>query len=222
VCFDIGGVLVRLCAGWDEAYRAAGLDVRPVPAGSAIEARRREIGIRFDSGQISLDDWANGVAQIIDAVYSPDELKRVHAAFLKDEYPGALELVGELHARRVETACLSNTNAAHWSRLAHVDEGGGARPGLAEFPAVVRLEHRLASHILHAMKPDAAAFAHVERATGARGPAILFFDDREENVGAARRCGWRAECVDPLGDTIAQVRGHLEVAGVLAADAAHG
>jgi FMN phosphatase YigB (HAD superfamily) len=221
VCFDVGGVLVRLCAGWEEAYREAGLDLRPIPAGPAVEARRREVGIRLDMGELSLDTWAESVAQVIDLVYSADELKRVHHAFLKGEYAGAVELVDELNASGVTTACLSNTNAAHWLRLAHVDQGG-LRPGVPEFPSVARLKHPLASHLLRAVKPDPAAYAQLEEATGRRGSAIVFFDDREENVIAARRHGWRAERVDPLADTIAKVRQHLATAGVLCAADASG
>ena len=56
--------------------------------------------------------------------------------------------------------------------------------------------------------------AFVER-TGHRAAGILFFDDLEENVVAARRAGWNAEQIDHTGDTAAQIRGHLREYGVL-------
>jgi FMN phosphatase YigB (HAD superfamily) len=214
VCFDLGGVLVRLCSGWEEAYVAAGLDVRPVPMGPAVQARRRELVHLFDAGAISLAEWAEGVSRAIDRVYSPGELARVHAAFLKDEYEGALALVDELHDAGIMTACLSNTNEAHWLRLAHVD-GEGPRSGVPEFPAVAKLRHRLASHLLRAVKPNPEIYAHLERATGARGRAIVFFDDREDNVEAARRHGWHAAVVDPRGDPVAHARRTLVLHGLL-------
>jgi putative hydrolase of the HAD superfamily len=42
-------------------------------------------------------------------------------------------------------------------------------------------------------KPDAEFYTGVENRTGFDGPALLFFDDQEKNVLAARKRGWRAE-----------------------------
>jgi FMN phosphatase YigB (HAD superfamily) len=43
---------------------------------------------------------------------------------------------------------------------------------------------------------------------------IVFFDDVEENVAAARRRGWRGQRILHDGDPIAQVRRHLRDAGI--------
>ena len=43
---------------------------------------------------------------------------------------------------------------------------------------------------------------------------ILFFDDAEENVQAARAVGWRAERIDPAGDTARQIAEALAQHGV--------
>ena len=66
-------------------------------------------------------------------------------------------------------------------------------------------------------KPDPAIYAEFERLAGVRGDGILFFDDRAENVDAARRRDWRAHRIDPESDPIAQVREHLRRYGVLPA-----
>jgi len=64
-------------------------------------------------------------------------------------------------------------------------------------------------------KPDDAIYAHVERATGVPGGQIVFFDDVEENVEAARRRGWRACHVDPRpDDPLSQVRAFLAAQGI--------
>lgn len=42
-------------------------------------------------------------------------------------------------------------------------------------------------------KPEAGFYSHVESALGANGDEILFWDDGEENVMAARRMGWQAK-----------------------------
>ena len=64
------------------------------------------------------------------------------------------------------------------------------------------------------MKPDREIFKVFERTTGFAGSGIVFFDDIEENVLAARDAGWRAEHTDNTGDTAAQLREHLGWHGV--------
>jgi FMN phosphatase YigB (HAD superfamily) len=214
VCFDLGGVLIRICWSWAEACRTAGL---PVPDASAQGLERhRSLTTLLDTGRISYDEWASGVSAAFGGLYSPDDAKCAHDAISQEEMAGALALVDALHSAGVVTACLSNTNPAHWARLVHHD-GVRPRPGAPEYPAVVRLKRHFASHILGAMKPDPAIYAAFERLTGARGEGIVFFDDRAENVEAACRREWRAHQIDPERDPIAQVRAHLHRYGVLEA-----
>jgi FMN phosphatase YigB (HAD superfamily) len=208
VCFDLGGVLVHICHEPDDAYRAAGVDLRVLPSSPAIDATVRDLLSRLGTGDISLDEWAEGTSQSGGGTYTPGELIRVHHAILRDERAGALALVDELHEAGVVTACLSNTTEAHWTRLVHRDEKGPLE-GTPEYPAVARLMHQFASHRLHLAKPDAAIYAYFERLTGTRGSDVVFFDDRPENVAAALDRGWRAERIDPDGDTVAQMRRRL-------------
>jgi HAD superfamily hydrolase (TIGR01509 family) len=75
-------------------------------------------------------------------------------------------------------------------------------------PAYVSMDkfaHRFASFLIGHRKPDEGIYAHVERATGLSGSAILFFDDVQENVDAALRRGWRAHRVDPKADPVRQM-----------------
>jgi FMN phosphatase YigB (HAD superfamily) len=216
VCFDLGGVLVHICHDWSEAYRAAGLDLRRVPSSPAILAQGRDLLVRFDTGDISLDEWADGMSRIGDRTYAPDEMKRAHHALSQGERPGALALIEELHEAGIATACLSNTNQAHWTRLVHHD-GVCPLEGPPEYPAVTRLKHRIASHLLRVAKPDARIYVQFERLTAAHGRDILFFDDRTENVAAALEQGWRAEQVDPHRDTILQIRRCLRREGLIRA-----
>jgi FMN phosphatase YigB (HAD superfamily) len=208
VCFDLGGVLVRICATWDDACDAAAVDVRKDLSSPEGEETRRALGARLEVGRISMAEWADGVSQASGGAWSPDEVRRIHDAITREEYAGALALIEELHDAGMATACLSNTNHAHWVRLAHHD---GVRPlaGVPEYPSVVRLKNRFASHLLGVAKPDAAMYQRFERLVGLHGQDILFFDDRAENVDAARRLQWRAHRIDPQGDPIDQIRGHL-------------
>jgi len=127
----------------------------------------------------------------------------VHAAWLLGEYEGVADLVRGLHDAGVETACLSNTNHDHWEQML-----------AGEFPALRSLRHRHASHVLGLRKPDGAIYEAFERATSRTPDRIVFFDDLEENVFAARARGWRAVHVDHTGDTAAQIRDALAELGL--------
>jgi glucose-1-phosphatase len=214
VCFDLGGVLVRICDTWAEARAAAGLAARGEPFDPAVEDTRATLTALLGIGRITVEEWAASVSRVLGGAYTPDELTRVHDAISQEEHAGALALVDELHDAGVETACLSNTDHAHWTRLVHHD-GTAPRTGDPEYPSVARLKRHFASHLLALAKPDDAIYAEFERLTGLRGPEILFFDDRIENIEGALRRNWRAHRIDPRRDTIAQVREHLGRYGVL-------
>lgn len=58
-------------------------------------------------------------------------------------------------------------------------------------------------------KPADEIYKHVEKVTGFSGSQILFFDDIEENIVAARRNGWLGELIARDGEPIKQIRKHL-------------
>lgn len=214
VCFDLGGVLIRICESWAEACHAAGLPTPDASASPGAAERHRFLTVLLDTGRISYDDWAAGVSTAFGGLYTPEEAKRAHDAISQEEQAGALELVEALRGAGVATACLSNTNDAHWVRLVHRD-ASGPRQGAPEYPSVARLNRHFASHVLGVAKPDPAIYAEFERLAGVRGDRVLFFDDRAENVDAARTMRWRAHRIDPGRDPIAQVREHLRRYGLL-------
>jgi putative hydrolase of the HAD superfamily len=214
VCFDLGGVLVKICRSWSEGCRAAGLDVRGNSAGERAGNARRELMQLFGTGRISEHEWAEQTALALAGLYTADELRRIHHAWSRAEYDGALALIEALNAREVSTACLSNTNHSHWTRLVHHD---GQQPlqGVPEYPTVLSLRHRHASHLLGFAKPDAAIYRAFEQATAHAPADILFFDDLPENVAAARALGWHAERVNSHLETVPQLRRFLGSYAVL-------
>lgn len=85
----------------------------------------------------------------------------------------------------IDCAILSNTNDLHW-RMQDVDRDFGGR-----------INRLFLSFETGYMKPDAAAFRDVLDATGRAAADILFIDDSERNVAAARREGMGARhCPD--------------------------
>ncbi|MGC4094820.1 MAG: HAD-IA family hydrolase [Polyangiaceae bacterium] len=214
VCFDLGGVLVRICRSFGEACRLAQLDVRGAIEGRAAQRQRHEFSQRFSTGQIDELTWADGLSRALDGLYSAEELRAVQRAWSRAEYDGVGALLDELGSSGVATACLSNTNQAHWTRLVHHD-GERALSGAPEYPSVLRLQHRHASHLLGLVKPDPAIYRAFEAHTQRSGQSILFFDDLPENVDAAKKLGWRTRRVDPYSETVPQLRRCLVEHGVL-------
>lgn len=211
VCFDWGGVILRICRGFEEGVARAGLAVRPGVDGPELRRRRHELAHAYQIGGLTRDEFLRGISDAMQGAYSPEEFERIHDAWLIEEYPGVDRLVADLRALpSVETAMLSNTNELHWRRQSPLE--GAA--GLPHFPTAGQLKHRHASHLLRLAKPDASIYRAFERETGFSPQSILFFDDLAENVDAARGCGWCSEQIDHTGDTAAQMREHLRRYGV--------
>lgn len=202
VVFDLGGVLVRIARTWAEASRAAGID--PSGREDPLTPAAREPWVHaYETGAVDRAAFVDGLVRAMDGAYSPDEVVRIHDAWLLGEYAGLDHLFDALDGAGVETAVLSNTNESHWRRMFPADAGPWA------FPSLRRVGHPHASHVLRARKPDLASFRGVEAATGRRGAGVVFFDDLPDNVRGARLAGWTAHLVDPAGDPAAQMLARL-------------
>lgn len=208
VVFDLGGVLVRIVRSWEEAHEAAGLEPGRAPSSERFRRERARLAMAHQTGAIESGAYFEETAAVSDGVYTAEEIETVIGAWMYGEYERVGEVVDVLEAAGVETAAMSNTNAFHWQMLRR--DGDSSR-----FPTVARLRNAFASHLVGAAKPDAAFYEAVERETGVPAGRILFFDDVEGYVAAAREMGWQAERIDPAGDTAGQMRNHLTRYGVI-------
>jgi len=202
ICFDLGGVLVRIAHSWQEACERAGLPVRALDDAGRGEAALELWSLRLHAGQVTLPEYCAGLSTALDGVYSAEEIEAAHRVLLAGDYDGVAELVSAVRATAVSTALLSNTNDAHFSDLRHG-------------PAVRLLDHLFLSHETGLLKPGAAIYAHVEVSTGVAPEAIAFFDDTAANVEAARTRGWRGLVIDHRAPTAPQMRRALIDWGVL-------
>lgn len=147
VVFDLGGVLVRTAASWEEAHELAGLSGTP-PRDEAFSVLLGDLAARQD-GSLSAERFCELVAEASGGCYDVEDVRRISRAWLRGEYPGIGEVFDRLDGAGVETALLSNTNDGHWDRLVPTD-------GEPEFPTLLRAGHRFASHLLGLVKPDPA------------------------------------------------------------------
>ncbi|MCA9295403.1 MAG: HAD-IA family hydrolase [Phycisphaerales bacterium] len=202
VCFDLGGVLIRICRSWREGCDVAGLPLRDGLEAALDHSRDwLEANRRYQIDDISLDDYVRTVSASINGLYTPEEIERIHHAWTREPYDGVNDIIDALHDGDLITAALSNTNAAHWAVLADADP-------------VARLQHRCASHLMRLHKPDPQIYRAFERIVGHAGSDILFFEDTPDNADAARTLGWRTHVVDPRQPTAPQIRRALRDHGV--------
>ncbi len=200
VCFDLGGVVLRICRNWREGCAAAGLDDRDPAAWRQSRPARQALILDYQTGRIDGPTFAAMVSELTGGLYSPVEILGVHHAWLLGQYRGMRAIVERVHRGGLDTAALSNTNHEHWVRM-------------GEFPAVMGIRHLFASHQLGVHKPDPSIYRRLERQLGYAGREILFFDDTEENVAAAQRLGWRAEVIAPAASPAAQIAAVLGANG---------
>ncbi len=204
-CFDLGGVLIRICRTWEEGCAKAGIPVRDPEARARTTQLRRKLIVDYQTGKITGEEFARRVSDALGNLYSAEEVMTVHHAWVHGEYPGVCDVIRDLNNAGVVTAALSNTNHEHWITL-------------PQYPAFTSLQHRYASHELGLHKPDPAIFTDVEhrlRAAGVDTTGILYFDDLPENIAAANAAGWIAVHIDHAGDTAAQIRTAARAHGLL-------
>ena len=206
VVFDLGGVLVQIVRSWSEACTRAGIPPHPIASDAAFLARRGALVDAMSVGRLEPDAYYSATAEASGGVYAADDVRRIHAAWHWAEYPKVDTVVEAIEAAGIATGALSNTSAPHWAEL---------RGTRSHFPTVARLQHAVASHLAGVLKPNPAIYRAFEAASGQPASRLLFFDDLPENVESARALGWRAEQIDPMGDTAAQLMAALRRHGVL-------
>ncbi|HKO50707.1 MAG TPA: HAD family hydrolase [Polyangiaceae bacterium] len=194
VVFDMGGVLYdfrgdRLIARTSRRPRRW--------RSEEVQAHWPTLSRGFETGCTDEADFAEAVVQKFDLMLAPSEFLAEFRSAAFGFYEGALHLVAEL-GKRQRVLSLSNTNPAQWPKV--LADLGPVDPFHAHHP----------SHLSGFHKPDARAFAAISSVI-ALGAECHFFDDRTENVEAARQFGWRAERVRG----VAEARLACQKAGLL-------
>ena len=213
VVFDLGGVIIRIHHSWQHAAAAAGFlvsnnpahDLTHIPMLDPTQHRAdefRKLVSAHQRGILSHEDFCKGVSDFTTGLVSTQDVASIHKSVIVGAYDGAEQLLQDLNARGISTACLSNTNHQHWEIMRDIS-------------AFAAIQHRHASHLFELEKPNQAIFRAFESATQARPMDILYFDDLAENIAAATQAGWRAELIDPNFETVPQIRRALETHGVL-------
>ncbi len=178
IVFDLGGVLLH----WDpevpfrrlipdEAERRHFLTMVCSPAWNVEQDRGRS--------------WREAENALI-AVY-PEKKALIHAyranwrEMLHSEVEGTRAILKALLARGYDVTALTNFAADTF------EEARAMYPILNHFRGIT------VSGAIGAIKPGPEIYRHHQEVFGLDPDATLFFDDKAENVAAARAVGWKAE-----------------------------
>lgn len=137
----------------------------------------------FESGRIEEGEFATQIVEELSLDISEQEFLTHFTSLPIGPYPGALKLLHSLK-ERYTTALFSNSNVLHWHRKMH------------EMKLNDAFHHQFASHLMGKVKPDPEAFQEVVETLGVPESQILFFDDNQMNVDAAKLVGLQAARVN--------------------------
>jgi len=176
VVFDLGKVLVD----FDFSVAARKIAARGArPADQVREVIQESSAlVRFESGQTTKEEFFAEVRQLTGFRGRLDEF----AAFFADIFTPMNDMIalhGRLRERRVPTYIFSNTNELAVSHIRR------------SFPFFTHFDGYIYSYEVGAMKPHPPIYEALERLAGRMGPAIVFLDDRWENVQAGAARGWQ-------------------------------
>jgi FMN phosphatase YigB (HAD superfamily) len=201
VCFDLGGVLVRIRRTWQECLAASGTS-------SSLRGEERNdltdfaLFDEFQLGTLDPQKYLKELANYLSV--SVEDALKVHNGILHEPYEGTHWLVRKLARAGIRTACLSNTNSLHWEILdSH------------SFSAIRDLHLKVVSHEIKLLKPDTKVFGLFDQRATTSPNEVVYFDDNEGNVSAARLHGWNAHLIDHEADPNEQMRCMLHELGIL-------
>jgi glucose-1-phosphatase len=176
ILFDLGGVLMNF-GGLQRLAELSGEEDGPALRSKWVTSKWVK---DFERGKCDADAFGEGVVREWGLDLTSAEFVDDFARWSAGPFEGSVDLVRSLHGT-VRMGCLSNTNPVHWQR--HLD-----RWGLVDY-----FDWTFVSHQLRMMKPDPEIFQHVIRTVGTTAERLLFLDDCNDHVQAARKLGIRAE-----------------------------
>jgi glucose-1-phosphatase len=182
VVFDLGGVVVNLNIDGALEALARRSDTDRNLIKSFLGARDESNlspNEKLQLGLIEIDQYVALLNQALKRRLTREEIIDLRLQAIQGEDEDVLEIIRVLSAQR-KVACFSNTIAIHWNHM------------LANYRSFRLFHCAVASHLIHAAKPDPKAFAIVCRELEAEPAECLFIDDALANAEAARAAGWQA------------------------------
>jgi len=175
VVFDLGGVLVELAP------------VTKVFDYVADEAESEfwqhwlhsDVVRRFETGNSTLNEFIADIKVELNLAMPHDDLIARHRGFVQGLYPGVFSLLDQLR-NDYTLVSLSNNNPVHWPIM------------MSDYGLAEHFDFHFPSHETGLIKPDHNAFENVANCLELDSRQLLFIDDNQINVDAAKRSGLQA------------------------------
>jgi putative hydrolase of the HAD superfamily len=168
ILFDIDGVLAHPSNSWDGALKESNLTeemfFKNWDSSTIVEA--------FETGKVSVEEFAKKRAQELGCVISPERVKFLLMARKSVLFEGVESMLTALHAQGQAMACLSNTNILHWQGIENKEVFDRC------------FSKKFLSFEIGLAKPSREAYQHVLDVLECQPREILYFDDSEKNIAA--------------------------------------
>ena len=191
VVFDLGKVLL------DFDYTIAARKLAARGKISAGEVQRfidhSPLLYRYETGLMTKESFFSEICAATGFCGELDEFSK-HFSDIFSPIEPMIEWQAELQQKGIPTYIFSNTNEL---AIAHIRQ---------DFPFFANFTGYIFSYEHGAMKPDEKLYEAVERVSGKKGEAILYLDDRAENIAAGAERKWQTILQETPEKTLKAVR----------------
>ncbi|MCU4674868.1 HAD-IA family hydrolase [Catenovulum sp. 2E275] len=129
----------------------------------------------FESGQMDADTFIQNIINEFELPVDFATFKNSYASWIKGIFNGIPELLIQLKVH-YKLACLTNTNTLHWPEV--------EATGILNW-----IDQPFVSFEMGEVKPEAAIYQKMLAELNVPAERVLFIDDNQINVDAAKACG---------------------------------
>ncbi len=195
IIFDLGGVLLNIDPRKTiEAFGMLGMEQLVGDKGLSYD---HEIFYRMEQGQITPEEFRNGVRELISVEVTDEQIDAAWTAMLLDFPANRVQLVRNLR-KDYKIYLFSNTNAIHVAKY-HSDFRK-----LHGFEVSSLFEIDFYSNVIGFRKPSPESFREIIRLSEIKPEESIFIDDSLLNVEAAIASGLKGFWLEP-GQKIEEV-----------------
>jgi HAD superfamily hydrolase (TIGR01509 family) len=172
ILFDLGNVLMKV--EYAAFLHTLGLD--HAMSDAELYHLLEDESQAFEMGKASAEDFLGVVNAKLGKSYTFDQFREAWLSIVPNVIPGSPDLIDQL-SREYRLMLLSNTNELHLRRSVKM------------LPALRRFERLFVSYEIGLIKPDGGIYQYVLDHVDVPAQRILFIDDLEKNIQAAREVG---------------------------------
>lgn len=183
IVFDLGNVLFPL------DYEELHTWLHTTHSQAPVQFREKfdQLYVDYEAGAFDTESFFHQLRQDLGMSFEEETFKKKWLSLWKRDNEDVHTLLRELEGKQ-DLSILSNTNEIHMTDY------------LKTKPILSVFNRFFFSHEMHMAKPNRRIYEKVQIELGVQADEILFFDDRVDNIEAAKKVGWNAHVfVDGAG-----------------------